>query len=485
MLPPHRRGPRRRRWRSWRSPTAPTPPPPPPRTSCARPRAASARASGAKQMSQVGASDAGSAAARVVGVSIESSQLVIRGLGGRYTRVLLNGIPVPSIDPDVPGADLDLFPTGVIDSLTISKTFLPDMPGRLRRRGDGDQERQLPPPVHPGARGSRPGLDSPVDLPRAPGLQRRQLRRASASTTAGARCPPPIPGDSRCAAQPGLPDRRSRYAGRPRRCATAGSTARKRRAAQDGRRRHRRRLAQVRRAEALRLPGHRRLRIRQRPQGGHEPAQPRSCRRPTACSTQRNDYRVETGVDEVQLSALGTASLDLGIDHSLTVLSLFNRSVSDETVAADGASADYGGAYLEKWQLQYLARTLWFNQALRRSPQPVRHPAAAALGAAFTPTASATSPTGARWPTATTASVLEWLVRSGSGERFYSNLRQDDLGEQPQPAVSRCGPQAWGTVGGFSPAARCATSATAASAWSRTSSNTDATVFQRRRSRSC
>ena len=72
---------------------------------------------GAKQMSQVGASDAGSAAARVVGVTIESSQLVIRGLGGRYTRVLLNGIPVPSVDPDVPGADLDLFPTSVIDSL--------------------------------------------------------------------------------------------------------------------------------------------------------------------------------------------------------------------------------------------------------------------------------------------------------------------------------------------------------------------------------
>ena len=83
---------------------------------------------GAKQMSQSGASDAGSAAARVVGVTIESSQLVIRGLGGRYTRVLLNGVPVPSVDPDVPGADLDLFPTGVIDSLNISKAFLPDMP---------------------------------------------------------------------------------------------------------------------------------------------------------------------------------------------------------------------------------------------------------------------------------------------------------------------------------------------------------------------
>ena len=83
---------------------------------------------GAKQMSQAGASDAGSAAARVVGVSIESSQLVIRGLGGRYTRVLLNGIPVPSSDPESPGADLDMFPTGVIDSLNSPRPSRPTCP---------------------------------------------------------------------------------------------------------------------------------------------------------------------------------------------------------------------------------------------------------------------------------------------------------------------------------------------------------------------
>lgn len=83
---------------------------------------------GAQQMSQSGASDAGSAAKRVVGVTVEGSNLVIRGLGGRYSRVYMNGVPIPSTDPDSPSVDLDLFPTDIIDSMTVSKTFLPDMP---------------------------------------------------------------------------------------------------------------------------------------------------------------------------------------------------------------------------------------------------------------------------------------------------------------------------------------------------------------------
>ena len=131
---------------------------------------------GAKQMSQAGASDAGSAAARVVGVTIESSQLVIRGLGGRYTRVLLNGIPVPSVDPDIPGADLDMFPTGVIDSLNISKTFLPDIPadfaGGVMEIKSVSFPRKFTLELDLSHR-----LRFAVDLPPAPGLPRRQPRQ--------------------------------------------------------------------------------------------------------------------------------------------------------------------------------------------------------------------------------------------------------------------------------------------------------------------
>lgn len=73
---------------------------------------------------------ASSATRRIVGASIVGGAfLFVRGLGGRYSNVRLNGVPMPSTDPDLPGFQLDLFPTSVLSSLTISKTFSPDIPG--------------------------------------------------------------------------------------------------------------------------------------------------------------------------------------------------------------------------------------------------------------------------------------------------------------------------------------------------------------------
>lgn len=73
---------------------------------------------------------AGDAIRRVVGASIVGGQYAyIRGLGGRYVNVTLNGMPLPSLDPDVPGVQLDLFPSALLNSLNIVKTFSPDLPG--------------------------------------------------------------------------------------------------------------------------------------------------------------------------------------------------------------------------------------------------------------------------------------------------------------------------------------------------------------------
>jgi outer membrane receptor protein involved in Fe transport len=73
---------------------------------------------------------ASAATRRIVGASIVGGQfLFVRGLGGRYSNVRLNGIPLPSTDPDLPGFQLDLFPTALLSSLTITKTFTPDIPG--------------------------------------------------------------------------------------------------------------------------------------------------------------------------------------------------------------------------------------------------------------------------------------------------------------------------------------------------------------------
>ena len=73
-------------------------------------------------------SNASGVVRRVVGASVEEgSRLVVRGLGDRYSTVLMNGVPLPSTDPDRPGIQLDIIPASVIANLSIAKTFTPDM----------------------------------------------------------------------------------------------------------------------------------------------------------------------------------------------------------------------------------------------------------------------------------------------------------------------------------------------------------------------
>lgn len=73
---------------------------------------------------------AAEAARRVVGANIEGSRfLFVRGLGERYTNALFDGFPLPSPEPDKQAVPLDLFPSQILESLTIVKTFTPDVPG--------------------------------------------------------------------------------------------------------------------------------------------------------------------------------------------------------------------------------------------------------------------------------------------------------------------------------------------------------------------
>ncbi len=86
----------------------------------------------AQQIARAPDSSAADAAKRVVAATIQENRyLVVRGLGGRYSTTLLNGVMLPSPDPDVPAAPLDLFPASLVTNLTIHKTFTPDMPGNF------------------------------------------------------------------------------------------------------------------------------------------------------------------------------------------------------------------------------------------------------------------------------------------------------------------------------------------------------------------
>ncbi len=69
---------------------------------------------------------------RVSGVTIDDGKYVtIRGMSERYNNVQLNGAAMPSTEPNRRNFAFDVIPSGLIDNVTISKTFTPDMQGEF------------------------------------------------------------------------------------------------------------------------------------------------------------------------------------------------------------------------------------------------------------------------------------------------------------------------------------------------------------------
>ncbi len=87
---------------------------------------------GAEQISRTGDSDAASALRRVTGLTlVDGKYIYIRGLGERYSSTLLNGATVPSPDPTRSVLPLDLFPSGIIESLNVQKSYSPALPAHF------------------------------------------------------------------------------------------------------------------------------------------------------------------------------------------------------------------------------------------------------------------------------------------------------------------------------------------------------------------
>lgn len=83
-----------------------------------------------KAMEKSGDSDVGSAIKRVTGVSVEGGKhVVVRGLGDRYSKTVLNDMDIPGLDPDRNSVQLDVFPTNVVDNIIVYKSFTPDLSG--------------------------------------------------------------------------------------------------------------------------------------------------------------------------------------------------------------------------------------------------------------------------------------------------------------------------------------------------------------------
>lgn len=115
-------------------------------TNLARQRATAVGDSvGRAEISRTPAANAAQAAQRVPGASIVGNRYVyVRGLGERYTNALLNGAPLPSPEPDRAAIPLDVFPSLIIDNLSIVKTFTPDSPADFAGGSVRIQTRELP-----------------------------------------------------------------------------------------------------------------------------------------------------------------------------------------------------------------------------------------------------------------------------------------------------------------------------------------------------
>ncbi|KUJ72439.1 hypothetical protein AVO41_01080 [Thiomicrospira sp. WB1] len=83
-----------------------------------------------EEFSKSGDSSAASALSRVTGLTLVGGKYIyVRGMGDRYSATRLNRAGLPSPEPAKRVIPLDMFPTGMIGSIVVQKTYSPDLPG--------------------------------------------------------------------------------------------------------------------------------------------------------------------------------------------------------------------------------------------------------------------------------------------------------------------------------------------------------------------
>lgn len=85
-----------------------------------------------EDIARSGEGDIAGALTRVTGLSVVGNGFVfVRGLGDRYSSSLLNGLPLPSPEPLRRVVPLDLFPTNIIASALVQKSYSANYPGEF------------------------------------------------------------------------------------------------------------------------------------------------------------------------------------------------------------------------------------------------------------------------------------------------------------------------------------------------------------------
>jgi len=86
----------------------------------------------AEDIARTGEGDIAGALQRVTGLSVVGNGFVfVRGLGDRYSSALLNGSPLPSPEPLRRTVPLDIFPTSVVSSAVVQKTYSVNYPAEF------------------------------------------------------------------------------------------------------------------------------------------------------------------------------------------------------------------------------------------------------------------------------------------------------------------------------------------------------------------
>jgi outer membrane receptor protein involved in Fe transport len=86
----------------------------------------------AEEIARTADGDIAGSLSRVTGLSTVGGRFVfVRGLGDRYSSALLNGLPLPSPEPLRRTVPLDLFPSSVIGSAVITKSYSASYPGEF------------------------------------------------------------------------------------------------------------------------------------------------------------------------------------------------------------------------------------------------------------------------------------------------------------------------------------------------------------------
>lgn len=85
---------------------------------------------GKEEFKKNAGSDAADVVKRVVGISLQDEKYVfVRGLGDRYSNTSLNGSKIPSTEFDKRVVPLDLYPSDLLDTIKVAKSYTVDKPG--------------------------------------------------------------------------------------------------------------------------------------------------------------------------------------------------------------------------------------------------------------------------------------------------------------------------------------------------------------------